>query len=285
MSDARWSQDEVDAIVVDYLEMLDHELRGSDYSKAAHRRRLLPRLRGRSESAVERKHQNISGVLIDLGFPWIRGYKPLFNYQSLLGEVVEQRLPTQAAVVQLVGSQVDAPVLHAPSVADILSVETTKPALCDATEGAGEGVRRPGPFRVVNYLEREARNRSLGDAGELFVMRFERARLAARGREALASRVEHTAKVRGDHEGFDVLSYDEDGRERRIEVKTTRYAAETPFFLTENEVRTSSKWQECYQLYRVYDFGYAEGPRLYRIEGDLNASCLLRPRSYVGRPR
>lgn len=50
-----------------------------------------------------------------------------------------------------------------------------------------------------DYLEREARNRSLGLAGELLVM---------------------------DGAGYDILSFDTDGRERFIEVKT-RAAAVT----------------------------------------------------------
>lgn len=284
MPDVPWSRDEVEAIVADYLDMLVDELRARAYNKAAHRRALLPRLRGRSVGAVENKRQNVSAVLIDLGFPWIRGYKPLFNYQALLAEIVSQRLAGRFDVVDLVSSQVEAPAPHAPHVETILSTERDKPAMGDAVDGAGEGLWRAGRPRV-DYLAREARNRSLGDAGERFVIQFERARLASCGKDALADRVEHTAKVRGDHEGFDVLSFEEDGRERLIEVKTTRYAAEAPFYVTENEVRTSRERRTHYQLYRVYDFGYVKGPHLYRLEGDLSASCLLRPQSYVGRPR
>jgi hypothetical protein len=40
----------------------------------------------------------------------------------------------------------------------------------------------------------------------------------------------------GDGAGFDIASFDPDGRERFIEVKTTNGAATTPFFLTRNEM-------------------------------------------------
>ena len=70
--------------------------------------------------------------------------------------------------------------------------------------------------RTPNYLLMEARNASLGSASEEFVVNFERARLSAAGRERLASKVEQVSRTRGDHEGFDVLSFDADSRERLI---------------------------------------------------------------------
>src|SRR4051794_36194775 len=79
-----WSRVEVEATVAAYLEMLDQELRGIAYNKSEARRRLIGMLNGRSEGAIRRKHQNISAILIELGFPAIGGYKPLSNYQGLL---------------------------------------------------------------------------------------------------------------------------------------------------------------------------------------------------------
>ena len=78
-----WSHEEVEAIVADYFKMLDNELRGIHYNKTEHRRALSILLNTRSDGSIERKHQNISAVLIDQGFPYIAGYKPLRNYQQL----------------------------------------------------------------------------------------------------------------------------------------------------------------------------------------------------------
>ena len=50
------------------------------------------KLKNRSEGAIERKHQNISAVLIELGCPYISGYKPLGNYQGLLAEVIADQI-------------------------------------------------------------------------------------------------------------------------------------------------------------------------------------------------
>lgn len=87
-----WSHEEVEATIADYFDMLDKELRGLDYNKTGHRRHLASLLNKRSDGAIERKHQNISAVLIELGFPYIAGYKPLRNYQQLLYDVVSERL-------------------------------------------------------------------------------------------------------------------------------------------------------------------------------------------------
>src|SRR5436305_674206 len=89
-----WARGEVEATVADYLNMLTQELAGQSYNKTAHRRVLQQRLDSRPESAIERKHQNISAILLEFGCPWIPGYKPLKNYQRLLFEVVEEQVAT-----------------------------------------------------------------------------------------------------------------------------------------------------------------------------------------------
>src|SRR6266480_7714123 len=89
---ADWSRLEVEAAVAYYLDMLALELRGEPFNKAEHNRNLARVLNSRTRGSIERKHQNISAVLIELGYPYIDGYKPLSNYQRLLYEVVEDRL-------------------------------------------------------------------------------------------------------------------------------------------------------------------------------------------------
>jgi hypothetical protein len=71
-----WSSDELPRIVADYFAMLDDELAQRPYNKTQHRAALMQIVR-RSPGSIERKHQNISAVLVELGLPWIWGYKPL----------------------------------------------------------------------------------------------------------------------------------------------------------------------------------------------------------------
>ena len=281
MSGVDWSRAEVEAIVEDYLAMLASELAGTPYNKAAHRRALLPLLDGRSEQSIEFKHANISAALLESGFPYINGYKPRSNYQALLADVVSERLASAQDLLAIAAADADRPIA-VPEVDDILAVLTKPPKL----ELPANAVREP-PIPLIklptNYLEREARNRSLGNAGELFVLNYERARLVRAGCYALAGKIEHTAKVRGDYEGYDVLSYDTSGAERLIEVKTTKYGSNTPFYVTRNEVAVSEKRAAQYQVYRL--FAFSSTPQLYLLPGAIGASCHLSAASFLAMPK
>jgi len=263
--------------------MLALELRGEPFNKAEHNRHLLMLLHGRSKGAVEKKHQNISAVLIELGYPYVDGYKPLPNYQGLLREIVEERLAGAANLHQAAATAVETEVIEHPLVDDVLSILVSPPAqepesrlLYDRPNPISKPVRR-------NYLEMESRNRSLGQAGEKLVIEFEQQRLWRAGKKDLSSRIEHVSNSQGDHLGYDILSFDLDGRERLIEVKTTRFGSLTPFFASRNEVGTSESHNDQYQLYRLYNF--ARQPKLFTLGGSLRESCRLEPIQFSAMPR
>src|SRR5262249_11129491 len=83
---------EVRLIVADYFDMLEAEMLGEPYKKSEHRKALVPHLSGRSEGSIEFKYQNVSGVLVEMGLPYIDGYKPRSNYQSMLATEIESFL-------------------------------------------------------------------------------------------------------------------------------------------------------------------------------------------------
>jgi Domain of unknown function (DUF3883) len=274
-----WSRAEVEATVTDYFAMLEAELRGEPYSKAEHRRGLVKLLNKRSEQSVEFKHANISAVLIELGIPYISGYKPRSNYQGLLAEVAADRLAAQHRLIRVVAEDVDKVVV--PRFGDLLD------ALVDAPVGlsprkVAEPIKPPYKDRLprpaVNYLEREARNRALGAAGEDFVLRFEQARLVHAGQERLASRIVHVAKSRGDGAGYDILSFEVSGDERLIEVKTTKYGRETPFFVSRNELSVSEANADRYHLYRVFEL--RSQARLFTLPGAFSTTCQMEASTY-----
>ena len=228
MSD-HWSREEVEATVSDYFEMLAVELRDEPFNKAEHNRNLQKFLNNRTKGAVELKHQNIRAVLIELGYPYIDGYKPRYNFQGLLYEIVEDRLLNTVGLHQAAAAAVEQTVEQAPIVNDLLAIlvspprrEEDKPKLYDRAPRIRKPVRR-------NYLEIESRNQALGLAGEKLVLEFEHKRLWVAGRKDLANRIEHVADSKGDHLGFDILSFETDARERLIEVKTTSFGSLTPF--------------------------------------------------------
>lgn len=281
---ANWSRAEVEATVADYLVMLDLELRGERYNKTQHRRDLQALLSGRSDTAIERKHENISAVLIELGFPYIDGYKPLGNYQQLLHDVVASRLAAATKLENLVKEEVDRPV-EAPE-SEVAPLDFDRPPALHQYPADQVLDRRDAPTgkrtgRIINYLAREARNASLGAAGERFALRFEIARLQRANCAHLARRVEHVSATRGDGLGFDILSYEEDERERYIEVKTTAFGRLTPFFVTRNELRYSLEKSSDYHLYRVFSF--RRQPRLFSLDGRLDSVCHLDPVQWMAR--
>ena len=139
--------------------------------------------------------------------------------------------------------------------------------------------RRVTKISQQNWLAKEAANQSLGLEGEKLVLGFEEYRLRSLGKKKLANQIEHTASTVGDGTGYDILSFEESGKPRHIEVKTTRYGKETPFWLSSNELEVSIEKAESYFLYRVYNF--RKSPKLFMQQGSFDSFCQLKPQQYV----
>ena len=276
-----WTDTEVEAAVEDYFNMLRLELSGKKYNKTEHRRDLLEKLNNRSHGSVELKHQNISAVLIEMGIPYIDGYKPRFNYQrSLLPGAVTDYLKNNPDIKTLFAEDARM-VPTVPTVDDLLT------ALEDPPEKEiKEGLHVAEQKAIYNptgenYLKTEAHNIALGDAGEQFVLNFERARLMYAGKHSLADRIEQVSKSIGPSEGYDIRSYEENGKDRFIEAKTTKHGKDTPFFVTPNELRCSQENSSRYFLYRI--FGFRKVPRLFKLQGHLNDVCTLEPSEFIAK--
>jgi hypothetical protein len=272
-----WSHEEVQQTVADYMTMLMFELTHQPYNKTEHRRALMTRLAGRSDGSIELKHQNISAVLNELRLFWIPGYKPRSNYQQLLAEEVSLWIATHPDFDRAAQAAAEAPAA-VPTHIDFAHFEVPKPELSRAAVAehqAPYGALRDRPTR--DYVGREARNSSLGRAGEILALRFERDRLARAGCDRLADKVLHVAE-KDDGAGFDILSFEPNGRERFIEVKTTCFAKETPFFASSNEVRFARSNAKQFHLYRVFEFRKA--PRCFVLSGPMHEHCALDPTTY-----
>jgi hypothetical protein len=202
-----WTGDEVRASVTKYFDMLEMDVQGKHFVKAAIYRELSERFKSRNVNSIERKMSNISAVLVGLGYPHLRGLSPLANYQrslveSVLGELTRRKSLDAVLEAALLDSVPLGPV-------DIVREAGAPPEIItDLLHG--QGMARP--FRR-DYLALEAANRALGLAGELAVARREQSYLHSIGRTQLADRVEHVAQTRGDGLGYDVLSFDRKGRE------------------------------------------------------------------------
>lgn len=269
-----WSQAEVDATVQDYFDMLRAEAAGEPYNKSEHNQALRRLLNGRSKSSVELKHQNISAVLDAIGLPYINGYKPRGNSQLLL------RKSVQAYVLkhhQAVGNIVDAlEELKLPG-EKTYHAALVEPPQREAFVPSSAHVRQRLP-RKLDYAARDEANRKLGRAGEQWVIGYEQHRLTERGHPELFQRLDWVSDTQGDGAGFDILSFEDDARERFIEVKTTNGGAGASFLVSHNELMFSQEVEEQFHLYRVFQF--RDGPRLFTFSGDLSLHVHLTPTDY-----
>lgn len=274
-----WSDAEVAATVADYMRMLTLELSGQHYNKAVHRRALLQLLEERSDAAVELKHQNISAVLRDLSCHWIAGYKPRGNYQQVLTTFVENWIGEHPEfdLVALAAAEQPAVV---PSAVDFASWFVDAPKHSLAANEARKTYANPTRTATKrDYVAREARNAQLGKAGELLALEYEDFRLRSAGQKHLAEKIEHVSATKGDGLGYDILSFEVNGKERFVEVKTTAFAKETPFFASRNEVSFAREASNQFHLYRLFDFRKA--PKLFSLQGDIGCYCTLDPVSYL----
>lgn len=267
-----WTADEVELIVSDYLAMLLQELAGQPYSKSLHRRRLQQVLPARSEGSIEFKHANVSAVMLELGYPYLRGYLPRKNFQrNVLFEAVRRHVAHHHQLDDLALSAAERPAIAA-ELTDFSRV------LREAPQAERSPMRERTPAYLQSpvrrdYFAREAQNRSLGEAGELFALDFERWRLVREGAGQLAEHVEHVSVTEGDGLGYDIRSFEPDGRSRFIEVKTTGFGERTPFFVSSNEALFARQHRDSFRLYRLFDFRSA--PRLFELAGPIEQHCLL----------
>jgi uncharacterized protein DUF3883 len=262
-----WTGEELDLIVSDYFFMLNDEAAGVPFNKAQHNRLLRSNI-DRSEGSIEFKHQNISAVLQLLGLPRIRGYLPAANYQKAIIAAIDRYLsrnPVALHPERRVGGLAERPGLF---------VET--PPMLLPVKPRPEDIERL--VRKFNPVERDFRNRKLGREGEELVFQFERERLKQRDRPDLAKKIRWISEEDGDGAGYDILSFDEKGKERFLEVKTTVGSDITPFYITRNELSFSSEQPEAFRLCRVFDFSIQ--PRMFELAPPLKNFVHLSPLSY-----
>ncbi|MFT6189004.1 MAG: arsenate reductase-like glutaredoxin family protein [Oleispira sp.] len=286
-----WSWNECELIVNDYFDMLIQELSGQKYNKAQHNRGLVQAMKeSRNRSAIENKHQNISAILKEMGMPIIDGYKPLSNYQrNILPDVVGATIAQHKDIQQLI-QQINQQPVEVPTVEDILQ------SLVDAPESRidtnnkkqrelGEEARTENPeyeakrypLPKKDYLAQEAMNQALGLSGEKHVVNYEKARLIYEGKESLADKIEHIS-LSDDGVGYDIHSYNANGKDRFIEVKTTNYDRYRQFYISPNELKVSQQLGQDYHLYRVFNF--KASPKLFISQGSLDNGYNLSPSAY-----
>ncbi len=85
---SEWTPNELRACVSAYRKLWDAERDGQRLNKSELRRQVLKTLTARSETAYERRMQNISAVMEELGMPYVKGYPPLRNIGKPKGQII-----------------------------------------------------------------------------------------------------------------------------------------------------------------------------------------------------
>lgn len=274
MAGREWRDEHNDAIVADYFAMLADDEAGRAYSKAEHNRLLQQRIE-HSRGSIEWKHQNISAVLKGLGESWISGYKPAFNFQASLVDAVARWLAMHPTWMSPEKRQ---PISGAAVVRESPMLWIGPPPTHSNMPPPDELDQMQAIARKFDVAERDARNRALGRAGEERIVLHERSSLATAGRDDLAHRVRWVSDQDGDGAGYDIASFETDGRPRLIEVKTTNGWERTPFHISRNELSVAEDRRREWCLVRLWNF--AREPRAFELRPPLEAHVSLMPTSF-----
>lgn len=170
---------------------------------------------------------------------------------------------------------------HISGTQSVTGAITLKPSISRRNRTNRKGVTT-GDFtgRNIDHQGEAAKNSATGKAGEDAVVNYEKDRLTSAGHPELADKVVATRDTIGNTAKFDVLSYEEDGTERYIEVKTTTGVADNDIHISEGEVWFSEQHADQYYLYRVYNFDRITGTGdFYITKGAIDRGDLV-PTNY-----
>ncbi len=128
----------------------------------------------------------------------------------------------------------------------------------------------------VDYSNRSRKFKRIGDRGEQIVLRAEKQFLNKNRRKDLAELVDQISE-RDDSVGYDIKSYELDGTEKLIEVKSTlRKIGNSNIFLSANELQVAEN-KENYYFYIIYEVG-SKRPKIWKVRSSdfLNDSNIVK---------
>jgi hypothetical protein len=289
-----WSEEELDLIVHTYFAILEGIPAAKRGFKADMKRTLDAQI-NRGIGSIDFKLGNLSFIATEIGLPELPGfaparkaqkgpiYKAFDRYVSAHPEVLADdaflSLPganQQGGVGEL--TVASPPEQWVAAGAELLLTDSAPP-LSEPKGGRPEGLVRL--IRKFDPAARDQRNRVLGRLGEQHVLNHEIARLIAADRMELAMKVEWTSDVHGDGAGYDIRSFEPDGSDRLIEVKSTKGGPTTDFYITRTEREVSVERPDAWRLYRLHTL--PTNPRLFVLPPPLEHSVRLEPESWRAR--
>ena len=211
----------------------------------------------KDEKKLKRKYKNY-----DIKYEKYRFIKLLQRAQ----DAVLNESKTTVESVETVVSQTDnisSAITHDKTNLDILDYPITESAeeielnIADSPTITSKSKSNSNKVRTkedINYSEQQAISQKIGDRGEELVLRNEIEKIKQWGLpDEILSKVRRVS-LESDDYGFDILSFDKDGNERYLEVKTTKTNGKNfSFILTKNEFEQAKKYGNKYSFVIVFD--------------------------------
>ena len=270
----QWLEWEVDALVQTYFKVLAKNPEAKEEKVLS----ALPESISYPKDDIITKIGMISSTLADIGMPTLEALPSVAHEDPAIERAIVRQVDDDKTLPASVKkSKTEKPENFDFQFSWNEDLVTEPPEKREAAESKKSDPGTPRPTRI-DFLARNRRNQKLGEAGERWVVEFEKERLRQEGQSHLADKVCWVSKQEGDGLGYDVQSFDEAGEPIYIEVKTTPHGPRTAFLISRNEVERSREHGAAYRLYRVFDF--PKTPRVFILKGPITDHCSLQTESY-----
>lgn len=125
--------------------------------------------------------------------------------------------------------------------------------------------------KKIDYVEEIEKNRHTGEKGEALVLRKEKEYLEEIEKIDLIDKIKHIS-IEDDYAGYDILSFDENGNEKYIEVKSTTSTLPKVhrFNISSNEYE-KAKDLENYYIYFVFEIN-TKNPKIFKLKRPFDLS-------------
>lgn len=132
----------------------------------------------------------------------------------------------------------------------------------------------------IDYQKADREKISVGEFGEKLVYFYEKNKLLSLGKKSLARKVKIVSE--NSSLGYDIISFDENGEEIHIEVKSTKKNVQDGFYLSANELSVANDSPDKYYIYRIYGINEKKlHAKMYIYEAPFNEEqYVLCPVSY-----
>ena len=192
----------------------------------------------------------------------------MFLYIQIVGPIKKSKLDTKGGGRKTISSE-----LKEYLDEDYEKIQNIEPSFVDFEIQESDvldenNLKNISGRKKVDFEKENRRNKKLGDRGESVVKIAEENYLKRFGREDLIKKINQVSRY-DDSLGYDILSFEEDGAKKYIEVKSTKSKVGTAnFLISENQIR-KSKSKVNFYVYVVFEANQKK-PIIWRIKNPFN---------------